>query len=90
MRFVLGSAAIVLCVYAVSSRRSLVVVAVVLAIPAFLHRVLNLNVNASSLSILNVALGFLFDMFIAGDLRRVFATAQRDLQTHLGRFPFIL
>ena len=39
---VLGSTAIVLCVYVVSFRRSLVVVALLLAVPTFLHRVLNL------------------------------------------------
>ena len=88
---VLGSAAIVFCVYAVSSRRSLVVIAVVLAIPAFLHRVLNLSVNASSLSILNVALSFVFDVFIVVVIfRRVFAPAQPDSETIFGALSIYL
>jgi hypothetical protein len=53
---VLGSAAIVISVYAVSFRRSLVVIAVLLAIPAFLQHALNFRADAGSLSILNIVL----------------------------------
>src|SRR5580704_9765857 len=76
---VLGSTAIVLCVYVVSFRRSLVVAALVLAVPTFLHRVLNLGTPASWFSILNVVLSFLFDVFIVVVIfRRVFAPKQPD------------
>src|SRR5580692_9121709 len=61
---VLGSTAIVLCVYVVSFRRSLVIGALLLAVPTFLHRVLNLGAPSSWFSILNIVLSFLPDAFI--------------------------
>jgi hypothetical protein len=71
---VLGSTAIVLCVYVVSFRRSLVVAALVLAVPTFLHRVLNLGVHGSWFSVLNVVASFVFDVVIVVVIfRRVFA-----------------
>src|SRR5262252_2438610 len=61
---VLGSTAIVLCVYVVSFRRSLVVASLVLAVPTFLHRVLNVGVPGSWFSVLNVVASFVFDVVI--------------------------
>jgi len=82
---VLGSTAIVLCVYVVSFRRSLVVAALVLAIPTFLHRVLNLGVHGSWFSILNVVGSFIFDVVIVVVIfRRVFAPKQPDAETIFG------
>jgi Ion channel len=82
---VLGSATVVFCVYAVSFRRSLVAVAIVLAIPTFLHRVLNLGVNADSLSALNIVLSFIFDVFIVVVIfRRVFGPRQPNSETIFG------
>jgi hypothetical protein len=82
---VLGSIAIVLCVYAVSFRRSLVIAAFALAIPAFLQRILNLSVSLSSLSILNIALSFVFDIFIVVVIfRRVFAPSRPNSETIFG------
>ena len=97
---VLSSTAIVLCVYVVSFRttigfrrrkrtrrswRSLVVAALLLAVPTFLHRVLNLGTPASWFSILNVVLSFLFDVFIVVVIfRRVFAPKQPDSETIFG------
>ena len=82
---VLGSTAIVLCVYVVSFRRSLVVAALVLAVPAFLHRILNLSTSASSLSILNNVLSLVFDVFIVVVIfRRVFAPRQPNEETIFG------
>jgi Ion channel len=88
---VLGSAVIVFCVYAVSFRRSLLVVAVVLAVPVFLHRVLNVSASAGSLSILNIALSFVFDVFIAIVIfRRVFAPCQPNSETIFGALSIYL
>jgi hypothetical protein len=79
---VVGTATIVFCVYAASIRRSLVVIALVLSVPAFLHRVVNLNVSASSLSILNIVLSFAFDTFVAILIfRRVIAPGQPNSET---------
>jgi hypothetical protein len=82
---VLGSTAIVLCVYVVSFRRSLVVAAAVLAVPTFLHRVLNLGTNTGSLSLFNVTVSFLFDVFIVVVIfRRVFVPSQPNSETIFG------
>jgi len=82
---IVGSAAIVFCVYAVSFRRSLVLVALVLAVPAILHRVLEFDANANLFSILNIVLSFTFDTFIVVVIfRRVFAPRKPDSETIFG------
>jgi hypothetical protein len=82
---VLGSAAIVFCVYAVSFRRSLIYIAILLAIPTFVQRILNWNVDASALSLLNISLSFAFDVFIVVVIfRRVFAPVQPNAETIFG------
>lgn len=88
---VVGSAAIVLCVYVVSFKRSLLIVALILAVPPFLHRALNLSLGANSLSILNIALSFTFDVFIVVVLfRRVFAPGQPNSETIFGALSVYL
>jgi Ion channel len=82
---VLASAIVVFCVYAVSFKRSLIVIAALLAIPVFLHRALNLGVSANSLSILNIVLSFAFDVLIVVVMfRRVFAPGQPNSETIFG------
>jgi hypothetical protein len=82
---IMGSAAIVFCVYAASFRRSLVIIAIALSIPAFAQRVLNLSVDDSALSILNIMLSFAFDAFIVIVIfRRVFGPARPTAQTIYG------
>lgn len=79
---VMGSAAIIFCVYAASFRRGLVIATILLAIPALLQHALNLNVSASSLSILNILLSFLFDTLIVVVIfRRVVAPGQPNSET---------
>src|SRR5262249_4775647 len=81
----LGITAIVLCVYVVSFRRGLVIAALLLPVPAFVHRILNLGTDASSLSILNIVLTLVFDVFIVVVIfRRVFAPRQPDAETIFG------
>jgi Ion channel len=88
---VLGTAVIILCVYAVSFRRSVLIVAIVLAVPPFLHRILNLSVGADFLSILNIALSFAFDVFIVVVIfRRVFASSQPNSETIFGALSIYL
>jgi ion channel len=82
---VLGSVVIVLSVYAVSFRRSLVIIALLLAIPTVLQRVLPTRADASFLSILNIVLSFVFDAFIVVVIfRRVFARDQPNSETIFG------
>jgi len=82
---ILGTAAIFFSVYAASFRRSLVIIAIALSIPAFAQRVLNLSVDASSLSILNLVLSFAFDAFIVVVIfRRVFGPHQPTSETIFG------
>ena len=79
---VVGGTTIIFCVYAASVKRSLVIAAVILAIPAFLHRGLNLTVSGSSLAVLNIILSFLFDALIVTVIfRRVIAPGQPNLET---------
>src|SRR5665213_2193721 len=61
---VLAIAITVLCVYAVSFRRSLVLFGVTLAIPVLLDHLQILRADASALSILNISLTFAFDALI--------------------------
>ena len=88
---VIGSTTIIVCVYAASFKRSLVIAAIILAVPAFLQRVLNLAVSASSLSILNIVLSFLFDVLIvAVILRRVVAPGKPNSETIFGALSVYL
>ena len=88
---VIGSAIIVLCVYAVSFSRSLLFVAIVLAVPVFLHRLFSVNVSSSALSILNISLSFSFDVLIAIVIfRRVFAPNQPNSETIFGALSIYL
>jgi hypothetical protein len=71
---VFGSVTIVFCVYAVSMRRSFLIAAIVLAIPAFLQRVLGIGVNPGVIPVANVVLSFAFDLLIVVVIfRRIFA-----------------
>jgi len=54
-----------LCVYAVSFRRSTLIVAVLLAVPVGLHRIiLPVDFNPSTLAMIGLMLGVVFDVFI--------------------------
>ncbi|HXZ80820.1 MAG TPA: ion channel [Terriglobales bacterium] len=82
---VLGAAVVLLCVYAVSFRRSLLVIALVLAIPALLQRILFSRADAGSFIILNTALSFVFDVFVVTVIfRRIFARDESTSETIYG------
>lgn len=81
---VLGSAAIMLAVYAVSFKRGLVLFALALAIPATVQHLLQVEASGF-LPTLNIVLSFAFDIFIIVVIfRRVFAPRQPDAETIFG------
>ena len=81
---VLSGFAIVLCVYAVSFRRTLVIAALLLAIPATVQHILDVEASGF-LPILNTALSFVFDVLIIVVIfRKVFVPRQPDAETNFG------
>jgi hypothetical protein len=84
---VLGSAVILLSVYAAGfrRRRSLLILALVLAIPAVLQRVMIPIADRSALAIASILLSFVFDIFIIVVLfRHVFSGTDADSETVFG------
>ena len=82
---VVGAAGILIAVYALRLRRTLLLVALVLAVPALLERMLPRQPDAGLLSILSIVLGFVFDVFIVVVIfRRVFSTDQPNSETIFG------
>jgi hypothetical protein len=82
---VLGSAGILLTLYVISLRRTLLIFAVLLAIPAILQRFLLLEADAGALSVLNMVLSFAFDVFVIVVIfRRVFTKEQPSSETVFG------
>jgi hypothetical protein len=72
---VIGSAAIFISVYAAKIHRSLLIIALILAVPTVLHRVLMPETGLSSLSISSMVLSFIFDILIIVVIfRHVFAS----------------
>jgi len=81
----IASAAILVSVYAAKVRRSLLIFALALAIPAFLHRILIPKTMMSSFSILNMVLSFAFDVVIVVIIfRHVFASEEVTSETIFG------
>jgi hypothetical protein len=88
---VMGSTTIIFCLYAASFKRSLVITAIILAIPAFLHRALNLTPSPTVLSTTNIVLSFLFDALIVVVIfRRVIAPGQPNAETIFGALSIYL
>jgi hypothetical protein len=82
---VIGSFAILISVYAAKIHRGLLVIALALAIPAMLQRILVRRVDASSFSIFNNVLSFAFDVIIVVIIfRHVFAMEKPDSETIFG------
>lgn len=81
----LGSAAILFSVYAVSFRRSIVVCGLVLAVPALLQHILLPRADAGALAVVNIVLSFAFDIFIVVVIfRRVFSKEKPNSETVFG------
>jgi hypothetical protein len=82
---VVSAAGILVAVYAIRLRRTLLLVALLLALPAVLERMLLRQPNAGFLSILSIVLSFVFDVFIVVVIfRRVFSTNQPNSETIFG------
>jgi hypothetical protein len=82
---VVGSAGILVAVYAIRLRRTLLLVALLLAVPAVLERLLLREPDAGLLSILSIVLSFVFDIFIVAVIfRRVFGKEQPNSETIFG------
>jgi len=82
---VVSSAGILVAVYAIRLRRTLLLVALVLAVPALLERMLPRQPDAGLLSILSIVLSFVFDVFVVVVIfRRVFSTDQPNSETIFG------
>jgi|SRR5580698_1464796 hypothetical protein len=82
---VVSVAGILVAVYAIRLRRTLLLVALLLAVPAVLERMLPREPAPGFLSILSIALGFVFDVFIVVVIfRRVFGKGQPDSETIFG------
>ena len=82
---VIGSFAIVGSVYAAKVHRSLLILAVVLAIPALFERIVLPKLDSHSFSILNIGLSFVFDAVIVVVIfRHVLASDQPTSETIFG------
>jgi len=82
---IIGSFAIIVSVYAAKVHRSLLIFAVVLAIPALLERIMLPKVNSHSFFIFNIALTLVFDVVILVIiLRHVLAAEQPTSETIFG------
>jgi hypothetical protein len=82
---VLGGVGILIAVYAIRLRRTLLLVALLLAVPAILERMLLRQPDAGALSILSIVLSFVFDVFIVVVIvQRVFSQDQPNSETIFG------
>jgi len=82
---VVGIAGVLIAVYAIRLRRTLLLVALLLAAPAVLERMLPREPDAGLLSILSIVLSFVFDVFIVVVIfRRVFGNDQPNSETVFG------
>lgn len=81
----LSAAVTLMCVYAVSFRRGLIVVGLVLAIPSIVAHELVFRPRIVPASVVNIVLSFAFDVFtIVVIFRRVFVREKPDTETIFG------
>ena len=84
LRF-LGSAVVLLSVYAISFRRSVLLTAALLAVPALIARIVLVEFDASALSVVRILLSLAFDTFIVVVIfRRVFSHQKPNAETVFG------
>jgi len=82
---VVGSATVLISVYAAKIHRTLLVIALILAIPTLLQRIVLPRIDASSFSMFNMVLSFIFDILIIVVIfRHVFAREQANSETIFG------
>ncbi len=82
---IISSAGILVAVYAIRLRRTLLLVALLLAVPALLERMLLRRSEAGLFPVLSVVLSFVFDVFVVVVMfRRVFTTDDPNSETIFG------
>jgi uncharacterized membrane protein len=82
---IIGSAAILISVYAAKVRHGLLIIAMALAVPALIHRILLREATPTSFSVVNMVLSFVFDAIIVIVIfRRVFARDEPNSETIFG------
>jgi len=82
---IIGSAATLISVYAAKIHRGLLVLALILAIPTLVQRILLPMTHASSFSIFNMVLSFVFDILIIVVIfRHVFSKEQANSEAIFG------
>jgi hypothetical protein len=82
---VIGSAAILISVYAAKIHRTLLIIALLLAVPTVLHRILMSKASLSSFSISSMVLSFIFDILVIVVIfRHVFASEHAGSETIFG------
>jgi hypothetical protein len=82
---VVSGAGILLAIYAIRLRRTLLLVVLLLAVPALAERILLRQPEAGLLSILSTVLSFAFDLFIVVVIfRRVFVNERPDSEAIFG------
>jgi|SRR5580704_4437376 hypothetical protein len=81
----ISAAGILVAVYAIRLPRTLLLLALLLAVPAVLNRMLPHEPNPGLLSILSIVLSFAFDVFVVvAIVQRVFSTEQPNSETIFG------
>jgi hypothetical protein len=82
---VLGSAAILLAVYAAKLRRSALILVLLLAVPAVYQHIQLPKPSAVSFAIINMVLSFIFDLFVVVVIfRHVFSRDRANSETIFG------
>jgi hypothetical protein len=80
-----GAAVTLMSIYAVSFRRGLILVALILAVPAFVEHEIVFRTTLVPASVFTVVLSFAFDLFIIVVIfRRVFAREEPNAETIFG------
>ena len=82
---VVSAAGMLFAIYTVNLRRTVLFCALLLSVPAVLHRIIEFRADAGALSIFGIVLSFVFDTFIVVAIfRRVILEAQPTSETILG------
>lgn len=82
---VIGSGVILVSVYVVSYRRTFLVFAILLGVPAMAQHIWLLKSDPSALSMINILLSFVFDVFVVTVIfRRIFARDHATSETIFG------
>ncbi len=82
---VFGGAGMLFAIYTVNLRRTVLVCALLLAVPAVLHHIIEFRADAGALSVVGIVLSFAFDLFlVVAIFRRVILEAQPTSETILG------